>query len=94
MVRSMRHFRNGELPSMGPSQTLVAAHALSFADADGVLWYVNPFNVFVLRTYSVCHPHHIKIRKSGLASLAMFYYDFREEQKKDLRGLLSSVLLH
>jgi len=33
------------------------------------------------------------MQKSGLASLAMFYYDFREEEKKDLRGLLSSVLL-
>jgi len=33
------------------------------------------------------------MRKSGLASLAMFYYDFREDQKKDLRGLLSSVLV-
>ena len=32
------------------------------------------------------------MRKSGLASLAMFYYDFREDEKKDLRGLLSSVL--
>ncbi len=32
------------------------------------------------------------MRKSGLASIAMFYYDFREDQKKDLRGLLSSVL--
>ena len=32
------------------------------------------------------------MQKSGLASLAMFYYDFREEEKKDLRGLLSSVL--
>jgi NACHT domain len=30
--------------------------------------------------------------KAGLASLAMFFYDFREDQKKDLRGLLSSVL--
>ena len=30
--------------------------------------------------------------KSGFASLAMFYYDFREKAKKDLRGLLSSVL--
>jgi len=29
---------------------------------------------------------------SGLASLAMFYYDFREDEKNDLRGLLSSVL--
>jgi len=32
------------------------------------------------------------MRKSGLASLVMFYYDFREDQKKDLRGLISSVL--
>jgi len=32
------------------------------------------------------------MQESGLASLAMFYYDFREEEKKDLRGLLSSVL--
>ncbi len=32
-------------------------------------------------------------RKSGLATLAMFYYDFREDQKKDLRGFLSSVLV-
>ena len=28
----------------------------------------------------------------GLASLAIFYYDFREDEKKDLRGLLSSIL--
>ena len=33
------------------------------------------------------------MQKSGLASLAMFYYDFREDQKKDLRGLASSVLV-
>ena len=30
--------------------------------------------------------------KSGLASLAFFYCDFREDEKRDLRGLLSSVL--
>jgi len=33
-----------------------------------------------------------KMRKSGRASLAMYYYDFREKQKRDLHGLLSSVL--
>jgi hypothetical protein len=33
------------------------------------------------------------MRKSGLASLAIFYYDFRDEKKKDLRGLVSSVLV-
>jgi hypothetical protein len=33
------------------------------------------------------------MQKSGLASLAIYYYDFREDQKKDLRVLLSSVLV-
>jgi len=32
------------------------------------------------------------MQKSGLASLAIFYYDFREDRKKDVSGLLSSVL--
>ena len=32
------------------------------------------------------------MQKSGLASLAIFYYDFREDQKKHVSGLLSSVL--
>ena len=33
------------------------------------------------------------MQKLGLASFAMFYYDFREDQEKDLRGLLSSLLV-
>ena len=33
------------------------------------------------------------MRKSGLASLAFHYYDFREDGKKDRRGLLSSMLV-
>jgi len=33
------------------------------------------------------------LRKCGLASLAFYYYDFREDRKKDIRGLLSSVLV-
>jgi hypothetical protein len=33
------------------------------------------------------------MRKSGLASLAFFYCDFREDQKKDFRGLVSSLLV-
>jgi hypothetical protein len=32
------------------------------------------------------------LQKSGLASLAFFYCDFREGQKKDVQGLLSSLL--
>jgi hypothetical protein len=33
-----------------------------------------------------------QMSKSGRALLAIYYYDSREKQKKDLRGLLSSVL--
>ena len=33
------------------------------------------------------------MRKAGLASLAFFYCDFREDQKKGLRGILSSFLV-
>jgi NACHT domain len=32
------------------------------------------------------------MRKAGRASLAMYYYDFKEDQKKDLRGFLTSVI--
>jgi hypothetical protein len=37
--------------------------------------------------------HIDDMQKLGLASLAFFYCDFREDQKKDLRGLLSSFLI-
>jgi hypothetical protein len=33
------------------------------------------------------------MRKSGLASLGFFYCDFREEEKRDLRALLASLLV-
>ena len=33
------------------------------------------------------------MRKAGLASLAFFYCDFREERKTSLRGILSSLLV-
>ena len=33
------------------------------------------------------------LQRSGLALLAFFYCDFRDGQKKDLRGLLSSLLV-
>ena len=32
------------------------------------------------------------MRRCGLASLAFYYHDFREDQKRDRRGLLSSIL--
>jgi hypothetical protein len=33
------------------------------------------------------------MRKSGLASLGFYYCDFREEDKRDLRGLVASLLV-
>jgi hypothetical protein len=33
------------------------------------------------------------LQRSGLASLVFFYFDFRDDQKKDRRGLLSSLLV-
>jgi hypothetical protein len=32
------------------------------------------------------------MRKSGLASLTYFFYDYRDDQKKNLHGLLSLAL--
>ncbi len=32
------------------------------------------------------------MRKAGLASLAYFYFDFRDTDKQHLRGLLSSLV--
>jgi len=55
------------------------------------------FNIFVsglmmLASSSIIQDI-IAMQKAGLASLAFFYCDFREDQKKDLRGLLSSLLV-
>ena len=54
------------------------------------------FYIFLLGTYSLVSSAIIEeiktMQKYGLASLAIFYYDFREDIKKHLSGLLSSVL--
>jgi hypothetical protein len=60
-----------------------------------VLWYVAfdfDFEKLTVSASSTIIEDIEAMRKSGLASLAMFYCDFREDQKKDLRGLLSSML--
>jgi hypothetical protein len=61
-----------------------------------VLWYVNlciyPSRELTVSASSTVIEEIEIMRKCGLASLAMFYYDFREDEKKDRRGLLSSVL--
>ena len=61
-----------------------------------VLWYAE---ISLLRCWELISSRSSTIikeveamRKCGLASLAFYYYDFRDDEKKDRRGLLSSVL--
>src|SRR5258707_4693356 len=78
---------------------LVEAEILGFVAGAGksVLWYVKRL-MFLLMEPIVFPSSTIiedidAMRKTGQASLAFFYCDFREDQKKDLRGLLSSFLV-
>ena len=54
-------------------------------------------NTFCSNLYHVPSSSIIKdledTRKAGLASLAYYYFDFKDSQKQDRRGLLSSLLL-
>jgi hypothetical protein len=62
-----------------------------------VFWYVKllifPSQELIILASSTIIEDVYAMRKAGLASLAFFYCDFREDQKKDLRGLLSSLLV-
>jgi hypothetical protein len=62
-----------------------------------VFWYANFLYFYLWKTYGVVSSTIIEdiraMRKAGLASLAFFYCDFRDDRKKELRGLLSSFLV-
>jgi hypothetical protein len=92
---------------MDPWETSVNCNAfvltglivLLFAAGSGksVFWYVS-LSVFLFWVLTVTDSSAIiedidAMRKLGRVSLAFFYCDFREEQKKVLRGLLSSLLV-
>ena len=62
-----------------------------------IFWYVKPFLYsslweFIVLSSSTIIEEIYSMQKAGLALLAFFYFDFREDQKRDLRGLLSSLL--
>jgi hypothetical protein len=91
---------------MGPWETSVNAQLLRFCRlkfflfvagaGKSVFWYVKPLifppqELIVLISSTIIEDID-SMRKAGLASLTFFYCDFREDQKKDLRGLLSSIL--
>ena len=62
-----------------------------------VFWYVKlllfPSQELIVLVSSTIIEEVDAMRKAGLASLGFFYCDFREDQKKDLHGLLSSLLV-
>src|SRR5712691_5489386 len=97
-----------EFSAMDSRETSVASWSLrfprdswmsSFAAGAGksVFWYVKRFDMLARETHGVGSSTIIEeieaLRKSGLASLGFFYHDFRDDQKKDHRGLLSSLLV-
>jgi hypothetical protein len=62
-----------------------------------VVWYdglpiVRVYKLMLLSSSAIIEDIHT-LQKSGLASLAFFYCDFREGQKKDVHGMLSSLLV-
>jgi hypothetical protein len=70
--------------------------ASSAGAGKSVIWYDNLSLVRVhemLLASSAIIEDIRSLQRSGLASLAFFYCDFRDDQKKDLRGLLSSLLV-
>ena len=92
---------------MGPREALVVTYPLLFDDTDSlpfvagagksILWYdhlliSSPRGLMPLFSSSIIQDIDV-MRKSGLASLGFFYCDFREDQKRDRRGLLSSLLV-
>ena len=62
-----------------------------------VIWYDNILisrirKLMILASSEIIEDIH-SMAMAGLASLAFFYFDFRDDQRKDLRGLLSSLLV-
>ena len=100
--------RNGNLLAVccGFMENVCSSYFQTFAEADNlylvagsgktILWYISflLFSFLVLnhRTSSTIIEYIDGMRKSGLASLAFYYFDFRDVEKKDRRGLLSSLI--
>jgi len=80
---------------------LVSLKLIIFASVAGagksIIWYDN-LSVYCVRKFTLSASSAIiqdirALQKSGLASVAFFYCDFRDDQKKDRHGLLSSLLV-
>ena len=100
---------NGKLQvqatSYGLMENVCISHPFFFAIINAsvagagksVIWYDSSLIVCIRRLMLLASSAIIEdirtLQKFGLATLAFFYFDFRDDQKKDKRGLLSSLLV-
>jgi hypothetical protein len=88
------------IPSFcGSPNTYLLIFGFAAGAGKSVFWCVNFFmsiselgKHIVFSSSTIIEDIHA-MEKAGLASLAFFYCDFREDRKKELRGLLSSFLV-
>jgi hypothetical protein len=80
-----------------PPQRRLMGFLIVAGAGKSVFWFVSlsmfPYKELIVLSSSSIIEDVITMQKSGLASLAFFYCDFRDDDKKDLRGLLSSLLV-
>jgi hypothetical protein len=63
-----------------------------------IFWFVisnslSPVTVFIVMTSSAIIQHIMKIRDARNATLAYFYFDFRDEEKQNVRNVVTSLLV-
>ena len=105
LMRNGNHL--AQVPCYGSTENVSISHPHSFlklmcsVSAAGagktVIWYDNlpmaGIRKLILLASSAIIEDIRALEKSGLGSLAFFYCDFRDDQKRDQRGLLSSLLV-
>jgi hypothetical protein len=63
-----------------------------------IFWFVisnllSPVTVFIVMKSSAIIQHIMKLRDAGNATLAYFYFDFRDEEKQNVRNVVTSLLV-
>ena len=106
-ILGMENIRPAKFSSMDPGESSVLTQQFAFMVTDGLFFSqlekgrvcFGTLNLllFLVRELIMSASSTIiqnidTMRRCGLACLAFFYHDFREDQKKNLRGLLSSML--
>jgi hypothetical protein len=91
----------GFMENVGICSLIVSLKLMIFLSVAGagksIIWYDN-LSLYCIRKFTLSASSAIiqdirALQKSGLASIAFFYCDFRDDQKKGRHGLLSSLLV-